>query len=160
MNINSDQMPSGNTAGQELEPGYDNRMYAPAAMPDIAGSGSAAFPEIYYKLQPHILMVCDQMDAENMPLTKQLMDNAGNNIHANIMRTNPEVADYAMEKDNQNDMPEARAAITYGYGPGYGPGYGYGGGYGGYRNRGFVRDLIDILLLNEYYRRRRYPYYY
>ena len=64
-----------------------------------------------------------------------------------------------MEKDNQNTMPEAQAAITYGYGygPGYGPGYGYGAGY---RNRGFVRDLIDILLLNEYYRRRRYPYYY
>ncbi len=74
-------------------------------------------------------------------------------IRSNVVRTNPEVAEYAGETKNSDWMPEARAAVTYG--PGYGPGSGlYDGGY---RSRGFLRDLIDILLLTEYYRRRRYP---
>lgn len=133
---------------------YENRMYAPNAAEDIAGSGTPAYPEIYFKLQPHILMACDQIDAANLPMTKQLMEKAAGNIHSNIIRTNPETADYAADAEKNASLPEARAAITYG--AGYGPGYGRGDR--SYRSRGFLRDLIDILLLSEYYRRRRNRY--
>ncbi len=155
MNINTINPNTTQNAGNagQINFVYDDRPYAPLTA-DIAGSGSAAYPEIYYKLQPHILMACDQMDAGNVAMTKHLMDNAADNIRANVMRTNPEVAGYTGDGKSPNAMPEAREAITYGYGPGSGIGYD-----SSYQSRGFLRDLIDILLLAEYYRRRRYPYY-
>ncbi len=157
MNINTtsqnNRVPGGDL-GQFQNTAYDNLLYAQQAVQDVAGSASAAYPEVYYKLQPHILMAVDQMDAANLPMTRHMMDNTADNIRSNVVRTNPEVAEYAGETKNSDWMPEARAAVTYG--PGYGPGSGlYDGGY---RSRGFLRDLIDILLLTEYYRRRRYPY--
>ena len=152
MNINSINPPKSGGADQNPASDWDSSMYTPPAGTDAFGSEIAAYPDIYYKLQPHILMACDQMDAGNMTMTGRLLDTTGDNIRANVLHTNPEVAEYTGSKTPET-RPEARPAITYGYG--YGPEY--ESGYD-YRNRGFLRDLIDILLLREYYRRRRYPY--
>lgn len=147
---------------------------AAVPMTMLAGNNAVVYPEIYYKVQPHILMACDQLDALGVIPTKELLENAADMIHDDIMNTHPEMAEQYgdQEEANQDMMPEAQAAVTYGYGSGRGYGQGYGRGYGsgrgrgrgygyrGRRNRGGLRDLIDILLMGEYYRRRRYRSYY
>jgi hypothetical protein len=139
-----------------------NQMNKASNMPNMTGTlaNQAVFPEIYYKLQPHIMMVCDQMDAfgNGMP-TQEMVEQTTDNIYDDVVRMYPDVAEYANKTDN-GTMPEARPAIIADYGFGYGPGYGYRPGYGRFRRRGVLRDVIDILLLQEFMRRRRRPYWY
>lgn len=168
--LNQDIVPNPEGNNSNVYSANENQMYMPAAMPNLMGANAGNYPEIYYKLQPHIMMMCDQMDAYGMLPTKETIENAANQLHDNVLKNNPEIAEYAKNNDKKTPdlMPEARPAILsdYGYGgqygSGYGRGYGYDSGYGsggGFRPRGALRDIIDILLLSEFYRRRRRPYY-
>lgn len=131
----------------------DNQKYIPAEMPNLAGNNAVVYPEIYYKLQPHVMMICDQMDAYGMLPTKDNMDHASKQLHENVLANHPEMAEF--DKDNDNMMPEARQAIIADYGfRGYDD-YGFRRG----RGRGVLRDILDILLLSEFHRRRRRFYY-
>lgn len=105
------------------------------------------YPEVFYKLQPYIIMVCDQMDTYGtlMP-TQEMIEEITDNIYEDICRMFPDLADYI----KTSDSPQAQ--------PVQGP-FGTGMFRRGFRRRGIVRDLIDILLLSEFYRRRRRPYY-
>lgn len=154
---NQDITPNNTGMNPNLYTTNENMMFMPAAMPNLVGGNAVTYPDIYYKLQPHIMMMCDQMDAYDMLPTKENMENAADQLHEKVLKQHPEIAEYA--KDNeiklQNDMPEARQAIfsDYGYYPGYDE-YRYG-----HRRRSPLRDILDILLLSEFYRRRRRPYY-
>ncbi len=145
-------------------PGYNAAQNTPDAMTpvdsttngmptldDLAGGNAAVYPEVYYKLQPHILEACDRMDAYDVPPVREIMDSVADNVESNVMKSNPEVG--ALADNGGSPMPEAREAVSYGYGPGYGRRRD-----SGFRSRSFLRDLIEILLLQETYRRRRYPY--
>jgi hypothetical protein len=125
----------------------DDLMRMPARLPALAGNAALHYPELYYKLQPHILSVCDQMDFYGLVITKEIIDDTGDKLREDILQMHPEMA--ALDNGDRN-MPEAREAVTYGIRPGSGT------STTSTRRRGLLRDLIDILLLAEYYRRRRY----
>lgn len=166
-------MDNGNLMNQSMNPNMlagvnspqniANQMNA-ATMPNMKAnlSNQVVYPEIYYKLQPHIMMTCDQMDAygDGMP-TQEMVEQTTDNIYDDVVRLYPDVAEYANKNEN-NTMPEARPAVIadYGYDFGYGSGYGPGYSGGRFRRRGVLRDVIDILLLQEFLRRRRRPYWY
>lgn len=122
---------------------------------DAMQAYQAAYPEIFYKLQPYIMMLCDQMDTFGSAMPNQeMIEQMSDNIYEDLLRMYPDLADYVRSHDNA--MPEEEEAvevITYG---GFRPG---GRRRRPFRRRGLPRDLIQILLLSELARRRRRYYY-
>ncbi|MDD4592273.1 MAG: hypothetical protein PHG06_17875 [Parabacteroides sp.] len=94
------------------------------------------YPDIYYKLQPYIMEACDQMDAHCNTLPPQdVLEKMADTIYNDMCRLYPDLADYSQEV----------FAPVYNYNPRF-------------RRRGLLRDLIDILLITELFRRTRRGY--
>jgi len=116
------------------------------------------YPEVFYKIMPYIMMACDQLDAygDSMP-NQEMMDQMTENIYRDMMEMYPELSDYIREYENRennnsnNENKNSNTAQTITRFPGY-----YRQRY---RRRGLFRDLIDILFLSEFHRRRRRRYY-
>lgn len=102
------------------------------------------YPDVYFKVQPFVMMACDEMDACNcgMPasdMVRQISDQ----IFDDVCRIHPDLAD----RDHYQEMSYEAAAA-----------YGVPGSLveaQQWRRGGFFNDLIDIILLNEIFRRRR-----
>lgn len=96
------------------------------------------YPDVYYKVQPFVMVMCDEMDTYGtMMPTQEMIDYMCDCIYDDVIRMYPDLA------DNYSDM-EAVPTIN-----------GFGGFSGFGRRRGAFRDLITILLLTEFFRRRR-----
>lgn len=112
-----------------------------------------AFPEIYYKLQPYVMMVCDQLESfgTTMP-SQEMLDNISDSIYDDMCKRYPDLAEYARTQEAKANSDPAIQAARFGDDP---PPFGFGFGF---RRRGLARDLIEILLLSELFRRRRRYY--
>ena len=102
------------------------------------------YPDVYYKVQPFVMMACDEMDAYDygMPspdMIKQITDQ----IYQDVCQTHPDIA----EQTNYHEM-SYEAASAYNVPAGFVQAQQLGGG-------GFFNDLVTIVLLNEIFRRRR-----
>lgn len=113
------------------------------------------YPEIYYKLQPYIMMVCDQMDVYNSMPTQEMVESMTDAIYDDVVRMFPDIAEYVREHENREAPETIQAdAISVQVDP-------FRGRdrdrirFPRSRRRGLFRDLIDILLLTELLRRRR-----
>jgi hypothetical protein len=136
------------TYGLESEQGLSNQQM------DRMMASQPVYPEVFYKLQPYIMMACDQMDpmGEAMP-SQEMVDQMSDNINNEFVQAHPDLAEYVRENEN---MPRGEAADL----PviNFFPGRFYGGPrfFGRpFRRRGVFRDLIGTLLLSELFRRRR-----
>lgn len=114
------------------------------------------YPEIFYKLQPFIILACDQMDSQNlMNPTQDILDQISDGIHDDFCKMYPDLADYAKSNDNSDpsadDPPDDPPPTRYSSPPGPPPPYRRRRRF---RRRGMLRDLVDILLLSERNRRR------
>jgi hypothetical protein len=112
----------------------------------IMMTSQMAFPEIFYKIQPYIMMVCDQLDAfgSTMP-SQEMLDNIVDSIYDDICKRDPNLAEYLRNQEANPAMQSAKPDADP-------PPYGWR-----FRRRGIPRDLIEILLLSELFgRRRRY----
>lgn len=103
------------------------------------------YPDIYYKVQPFVMMACDEMDACNcgMP-TSDMVRQISDQIYGDVCRVHPDLAD----RDQYQEMPY-EAAAAYGVPGSLVEAQHWGRG-------SFFNDLIDIILLNEIFRRRRH----
>ena len=63
------------------------------------------YPEIYYKLQPYIMMVCDQMDVYNTVPTQEMVESMTDAIYDDVVRMFPDIAEYVREHEN-NEVRE------------------------------------------------------
>lgn len=104
------------------------------------------YPEIYYKVQPYIIMMCDQMDVYGpiMP-SQETLDQMTDCIYEDCCRAHPDLVEYTREMERNE--PSVPAVNSFGNPDGF--------GFGRRRRRGFFRDFISILLLSELFRRRR-----
>lgn len=109
-----------------------------------------AYPEIYYKIQPHVLMACDQLEASGcMRLTQAMAEQITDAIYDSVCKMHPDIAkceshsveapDPASDIENTiNDRMRDRDD---------------------FRRRDMrrdpFRDLINILFFSEFLRRRR-----
>ena len=106
------------------------------------------YPEVYYKLQPYVMSVCDEMGTNGyMMPSQEILEQMSDNIYDDMCRMYPDMAEYA----NDYDIKASVESAQYGRDPYY---------RGRFRRRGLFRDLIDILLLTELFGRRRRYYYY
>ncbi len=89
------------------------------------------YPNIFYQIQPFVLEACDQMDAcGSMMPSRETLRKMGDTIEMQFAA--PDMT--AMAQAASDASPEAL------------------------RSRGLFRDLLDILLLNELFNRRRRYY--
>ena len=103
------------------------------------------YPDVYYKVQPFIMMACDELDAAGygMPaldMIRQISDQ----IYEDVCRVHPDLA----KRDHYHEMTYEAAAA-----------YSVPGSHvetQQFRRGSFFNDLLDIVLLNELFRRRRY----
>lgn len=105
------------------------------------------YPDVYYKIQPFVMMACDELDANNtgMP-TYDMVREIADQIHDDVCRVHPDLA----EQNHYQEM-SIEAAAAYDMSGSLMKSQRWRGG-------GFFRDLIDIILLNEIFRRRRRYY--
>lgn len=105
------------------------------------------YPEVYYILQPYIMMACDQINAVDTQMpTQAMLDQITNGIYDDILITHPDLLEY--DQNYEEYTPNNQTVAVN-----------FGGGRRSYdrryRRRGFLRDLIDILFLQEFFSRRR-----
>lgn len=105
------------------------------------------YPEIFYKVQPYIMMVCDEIEANDSAMpTQETIDNISDSIYDDVCKMYPDIAEYARGTDNlKTDPPIERGEFRrqpemFNR---------------RFRRRGMFRDFIDFLLLQELFRRRR-----
>jgi len=84
----------------------------------------------------------------NMDMVQQITDN----IYDDVVKMYPDMAEYA--RNNENETAAVFERNTNDDPPPFGPGM----FNRRFRRRGLFRDVIDILLLSELFRRRRRPY--
>ncbi len=136
----------------EMQNPYYGDNLQPAKRPESSVSpmttSQMAFPEIFYKIQPYIMMVCDQLDAfgSTMP-AQETLDNIVDGIYNDICVRDPNLAGYLRSQEANPAMQSANSNADP-------PPYGWR-----FRRRGVPRDLIEILLLSELFGRRRRRYY-
>ncbi len=155
--------PNGMSAPQNRAPMAPNEMSAPqnrmttppngmSAPPDRTpmnpptqnSQNNATYPEVYYRIFPYIILACDQLAAQNIVPTQEMFDRISDNIYHDLLEMYPELEDYA----GGNSMSENDAAVPT-------ISFAVPRSNRRSRRRGILRDLIDILLLSEFYRRRR-----
>lgn len=102
------------------------------------------YPDIYYKVQPFVMMACDEMDAQNygMP-ARNTIRQISDQIYEDVCRIHPNLT-----RRGSNHEMSYEAAAAYSVPGSYVEALQFGGG-------DFFNDLIDIVLLNEIFRRRR-----
>jgi len=109
------------------------------------------YPEVYYKVQPFVMMACDEMDAYNMGMPSyDMLRRISDQIHDDVVRMYPDL----MEIEGEEEFMEMshEAAVAYNMTDGFAESQ----RFRPRRRRRFLRDLIDILLLTEFFRRRRF----
>ena len=105
----------------------------------------AVYPEVFYKVQPFIVMACDQMEAMGGMPTQSMIDQMTDRIYEDVCQMYPEMAEYAQS----TALQENDQLLSVQYGRRYNR-----RSQSRFRRRGLFRDLIDILFLYELLGRR------
>ena len=108
------------------------------------------YPDVYYKIQPHVMMVCDEMDDYDdyeMP-SHEMIRQMSDRIYNDVCRIHPEYAEPDHYRGMSYDALAAYNLIDNVESQQFSRG-------------GIFGDLITIVLLNELFgrRRRRRRYY-
>ena len=105
------------------------------------------YPEVYYKLKPYVMSVCDQMGTNGYVFpTQEILEQMTDSIYDDVCSMYPDLEEYANDYHNNANVESSQ----FGRDPYYGRHF---------RRRGLFRDLIDILFLTELFGRGRYYYY-
>jgi len=111
---------------------------------DDSMSYQCVYPDVYYKVQPFVMMACDEMESHGGEmLTRDMVRHISDQIYEDVCRVHPDLAERA---DHRGMSYEAASA--YGIRSTFAEAQLFDRG-------GFFRDLLDIVLLNEIFRRRR-----
>lgn len=96
------------------------------------------YPEVYYKIQPHVMMMCDEMDTYGcvMP-SKDMMQEMVQQIQNGVLGTYPELESYCYANSTTSPSGSPQSSQIFGGG------------------EGIFGDFLSVLLLQELFRRRR-----
>jgi hypothetical protein len=101
-----------------------------------------AYPDVYYRIQPYVLAMSDQLLASSNEIPSQSeIERMSDSICSDLCRLYPDMAKMASAGSPYFDQDEAQPVMM--------PFFRRS------RGRGLFKDLIDILLLNEIFRQIR-----
>ncbi|WP_312648874.1 hypothetical protein [Aminipila sp.] len=113
----------------ELLPSIDSQIIKDNFIDDIA------YPEIYYKVQPFIIFGCDQILACKTVINQNMLDQVADDIYIKVCTMYPDLEEYANQCPTKLTVESTQRRRRF------------------FRRRGLFRDFIDLLLLNELFRR-------
>ena len=93
-----------------------------------------SYPETYYKVQPFVMAVCDQMNG--LLPSQELFDEISNDIYLNVCMMYPDLAEYVNGSHIKPLVESQQRDRNFGF-----------------RRKSPFQDFIDIILLNELFRR-------
>lgn len=105
------------------------------------------YPEIYYRLQPFIILMCDQFENYNVIPTQEMVEQVSNSIYTEVCQMYPDLMKYNFNQTN-NDDPPFVGDFDLRRGDFHRDFF-----MRRFRRRGSLQDLISILLLSEIFRR-------
>ncbi|MBN7773185.1 hypothetical protein [Clostridium aminobutyricum] len=117
-------------------------------------NGNLTYPEVYYRVQPFVMCICDQMDSYGM-ISQDMLEQATETIYNNVWLMHPDLMEYADPYNAMKSDVETQQRNNDYYRD---RGRNFSPGYGGFRRRGLFQDFIYLLLLNEVFRRGRTIY--
>jgi hypothetical protein len=144
-----------------IQPANQIPIYQADTMPNFLGNMTyqLVYPELFYRLQPFILIGCDQMDNGPMIPTQEMIEHMSDSIYEDVHRMYPDMAEYASSYDRRaKDDPPRIEVRDLGMRDLGMRDRGLGMFDHRFRRRGMLHDLIDILLISELFRRRRRMY--
>jgi hypothetical protein len=106
------------------------------------------YPEIFYRLQPFIILVCDQFKNYNVIPTQEMVEQVSDNIYSEACQMYPDLRNYNFNQTNNDDPPLIRELDQRRRGN-----FHHDFFMRRFRRRGSLQDLISILLLSEIFRR-------
>lgn len=107
------------------------------------------YPEIFYRLQPFVILVCDEFERYSVTPTQEIIDQATNSICAEACRIYPDLMYYSYNQaSNDDDPPFMREFDLRRRGD-----FDHDFFMRRFRRRGNFQDLVSILLLSELFRR-------
>ncbi|MFV0516658.1 MAG: hypothetical protein ACK5MV_04625 [Aminipila sp.] len=102
------------------------------------------YPEIYYKVQPFIILACDKMGNCSEAMDQMSMDKMAEDVYTQVCLMYPDLEDYAGKYSMKVSAENAYRDRDRDYDNGV------------FRRRGVFQDFIDLLLLNELIKRGSY----
>ena len=105
------------------------------------------YPEIFYRVQPFIILVCDQFENYNITPTQDMIEQFSNSLCTELCQIYPDLKNYNYNRANNDDPP---FMSEYGLRR---PDHNQDLFLRRFRQRGSLNDLISILLLSEIFRR-------
>lgn len=93
------------------------------------------YPEIYYKVQPFIIFSCDQMESCKHMINQNMLDQVGDDIYTKVCEMYPDIEEYANQYPMRLSVESEQRQRRF------------------FRRRGIFQDFIDLLLINELFRR-------
>lgn len=139
-------------SNMSIDENSQNAMASQGNMPSLPNTLAAipiriTYPEVFYKVQPYIMMACDGIDANGSAMpTQEMIDNISDNIYADVCKMYPDMAEYAQASDSSMPDPPMERGEFRRQPEVFNRRF---------RRRGMFRDFIDFLLLQELFRRRR-----
>lgn len=114
------------------------------------------YPEIFYQLQPFVIVACDQLDSYGSAApTQEMVEQYADSICNKACQVYPELTNYNNNQSGNDDSPLG----DYGQdGLDLQPFFHHDFFIRRFRRRGSLQDLVTILLLSELFRRRRMGY--
>ncbi|MCX7615755.1 MAG: hypothetical protein N2Z65_08380 [Clostridiales bacterium] len=133
-------------------PGMEQYQYFQPPMMEKMMAYQAVYPDVFYKVQPFVMMACDQMDTYGSMPSQDMIEQMADVIYEDVRRMYPDLNEYVgeYERNVNSSSPDLEVVNHVPRSPGM-----FGRPF---RQRGLFRDLIGILLLSELFRRRRRHY--
>lgn len=114
---------------------------------DLNMAYQCVYPEVYYKVMPFVMMACDEFDVSNHEmLSPAMVRETTDRIYEDVCKIHPDL----VRPDQYRGM-SFEAAAAYSISNTYAEAQQFNRG-------GFFNDLITIILLNEFFGRRRRRY--
>lgn len=98
-------------------------------------ASDVTYPEIYYKVQPFIIFACDQMESSKHMINQNMLDQVGDDIYTKVCEMYPDIEEYANQYPIKMSVESSQRQRRF------------------FRRRGVFQDFVDLLLINELFRR-------
>lgn len=130
-------------------------------MPNVRGNNQLVYPEVFYQIQPFIILVCDQLGVHGgYTPSQEMVEQMTDSVYYDVCRMYPDLADRDYREAFKSDPSDPPFIGNFGFGmrnrmhP-YDRDFGHDFFGRRFRRRGSLQDLISILLLSEIFNRRR-----
>ncbi len=116
---------------------------------DLNMAYQCVYPDVYYKVMPFVMMACDEFDVSNHEmLSPAMIRETTDRIYEDVCKIHPDLVSPNQYRGMTYGSAESYSSISDTYVEAQ-----------QFNQGGFFNDLITVILLNEFFGRRRRRYW-